>query len=75
VYLYLRVKDPAGYWADRRTDLEDTPANRETAEKLLRGVRDKLHAQEAALGVGAREDSLKSDLPPRAVASGSVRGG
>lgn len=50
VYLYLRVKGPDGKWADRKTGLEDTPANRTTAEKLLRGVREKLQAQEAALG-------------------------
>lgn len=50
VYLYLRVKDAGGAWADRRTGLEDSPENRKAAEKLLRGVREKMLAQEAALG-------------------------
>jgi integrase len=47
--LHLKVRD-GGRWVERSLRLEDTPANRKTAERRLKQVRDQLLGRAAALG-------------------------
>jgi integrase len=60
VFLYLRIKDANSKWADRATGLEDSPENRKAAQKLLRGVRDRLKAQEVALDGGGGPATVRA---------------